>query len=507
LTTRPNILFIMTDQESTSLSRCYGNDVIRTPARDAIAKGGIRFDNHYVASFPCSPSRGTMITGLYAHNHGVVTNGIVLDNDLETLGSGFRRAGYETVWIGKSHLSGWFEPHSEETCPYHELMHTEMGFRWKKHPGGAGGEDRVLNGFDKWVSGWSDYRAYLQTTDLPDEIKTDRWVGGHQVMQSGPDSEHVHSRLTRDHHMAHWMADEAVKALGEVKGGENPFLMVLSFYAPHHPVAPPKPYDEMYDVDDMKLPESFDAPQDRKNAPQKGPYGIKNEVRQSWTKEQCLGYLRRYFGYVSYLDDQMARVLEALKSNGLEEDTLVVFTSDHGDMLCEQGLIYKHTFNGYDTLMKVPLTMRWPGHIKAGSAHEGLTSHVDLMPTLLDLAGAEIPEGIDGRSMAGVLTGEVDVARDEIFVDVCNQGVMTRNGRWKFVLNAALSDGEFVRKIDELYDLESDPHEITNLVLEPEHRERVDAMKQRVLEWLVEAEYPYADKIRAAAALPMPAPA
>jgi len=167
---RPNILFIMTDQESVSLSGCYGNGLIRTPARDAIAHEGVRFDNHYIASFPCTPSRATMITGLWAHNHRCVTNGIVLDPGIETIGSLLRASGYETTWIGKSHLGGWFEPHGEETCPWHELEEAERGYRWKKHPGGAGGEGYRLNGFENWVSGWSDYRAYLQTTDLPEEI-------------------------------------------------------------------------------------------------------------------------------------------------------------------------------------------------------------------------------------------------------------------------------------------------------------------------------------------------
>jgi len=502
---RPNILFIMTDQEPTTTSGCYGNKVIRTPVRDSLAENGMRFDNNYVAAYPCTPSRATQITGLWVHDHGLVTNGIVLDQKHPTLGSLLSEAGYDTTWIGKSHMGGWFEPHSEETCPYHELEMTDMGYRWKKHPGGAGGEDYVLNGFQTWVSGWSDYRAYLQTTDLPDEIKQDRWVGGHQVMQSGPDSEHVYSRLTAEHHMAHWMADEAVKAVDAAKDSENPFLMVLSFYAPHHPVAPPRPYDTMYDLDDIELPESFDAPQALKNTPPGNSHNLTNTAGVNWTKDQCRDYLRRYYGYVSYLDDQMARVMNALKSSGQHDDTIVVFTSDHGDMMCEQGLIYKHTFNGYDALMNVPLIVQWPGHIKPGSVHEGLASHIDLLPTLLELAGRDIPEGLDGKSMADVLTGDADMARDRVFCDVNNNGLMMREGRWKFVLNAALSDGEFVRKIDELYDLESDPHEITNLALEPEHQERVEAMRQRIFEWLDEVEYPYAHLIREAAALPMPA--
>jgi len=148
----------------------------------------------------------------------------------------------------------------------------------------------------------------------------------------------------------------------------------------------------------------------------------------------------------------------------------------------------------------VPLTVQWPGRIAAGTVHDGLTSHVDLMPTLLDLAGAEIPEGIDGKSMAGLLRGDTPTARDEIFCDVHNQGYMTRKGKWKFVLNATVLKGEFIRKIDELYDMENDPHEITNLASEPDHADRVATMRESILEWLHQSGHPYADQIRDAAA-------
>lgn len=500
-----NILFIMTDQESVSLSGCYGNDLVKTPARDSIAENGVRFDNHYVASFPCSPSRATMITGLWAHNHGVVTNGIVLDEKMETLGSQLGRGGYDTIWIGKSHLGGWFEPHDEETCPYHELFKTDMGFRWKKHPGGAGGEDYQLNGFRTWVSGWTDYRNYLQTTDLPDEIKNDRWVGGHAVMESAPDTEHAYSRLTADHHMATWMAGRAVDLIEENRDSDDPFCMVLSFYAPHHPVAPPKPYDTMYRTDDVELPASYHAETDLKNLPGINPENNHdNYIADTWTEDQAKAYLARYMGYITFLDDQISRVLDALAENGLYDDTIIVFSSDHGDMLCEQGMIYKHTFNGYDTLMKVPLMVQWPAAIPAGKVHSGLSSHVDLVPTLLDLAGVEPTAEMDGQSMAGVLTAGSDrMGRQEIFIDVHNEGIVTRRGKWKFVLNAALSGGKMVRRKDELYDLDSDPDEMANLAYETMHAERVKAMKKRIFQWLQDVEYPYTEKIRQAADLPV----
>lgn len=512
---KPNILYIQTDQESTSLSGCYGNPIIKTPARDSLAANGVRLDNHYIAAFPCCPSRSTMITGLYAHNTGVPAQNVVLAEDMETLGSQLKAAGYDTTWIGKSHLGGWFEPHDEPDCPHSKLVLGKDGYSLDDYPGGAGGEDYALNGFDTWISGWTDYRNYLQTTELPDEIKNDRWVGGHAVMETGPDSEHAYSRLTKDHHMANWMSTEAVEAIHKAKDSENPFCMVLSYYAPHHPVAPPKPYDTMYRPDDMTLPDSYYAKTEGKNMPpekkpktegeryqstQKHSYG--NYVAETWTEEQSKDYLARYYGYVSYLDDQMMRVLDALKDTGQYDDTIIIFTSDHGDMLCEHGMIYKHTFNGFDTLMKVPMFMQWPNGLPKGEVYDGLSSHVDIVPTFLDLAGVKATTKFDGKSFAPSLRSERK-ARSEVFVDVMNHGYMVRQGPWKFVLNVSCWNGVKEHKLDELFNLDDDPKEMMNLALNPEHEDRIEALKSRIFAWLEETGHPFVKQLKQAAELPM----
>jgi arylsulfatase len=502
---KPNVLFIMTDQESVSLSGCYGNKVINTPARDSIAQNGIRFQNHYIASFPCCPSRATIVTGQYAHHTGVPAQNIVLDPQKETFGNHFSKAGYATTWIGKSHLGGWFEPHDEPTCPYSELVMGENGYSLIDYPGGAGGEDSALNGFETWISGWTDYRHYLQTTDLPDDIKNDRWVGGHAVMESGPDSEHAYSRLTQDHHMANWMSSRAVEVIENASEDDKPFCLMLSYYAPHHPVAPPKPYDTMYPLEDVSLPLSYRAGAENKNMPDvptdEHDYG--NYIAGTWTEDQAKSYLARYYGYVSYIDDQMMRVLDALKATGHYENTLIVFTSDHGDMLCEHGMIYKHCFNGFDTLMKVPLLMQWPAMLPKGVVYEGLSSHVDLVPTILELAGVKSGVDMDGMSLARSIRGGSAAERDSIFVDVMNNGYMIRRGIWKFVLNVSVWDGNPVHKIDELFNVNQDPAEMHNLIFDCDQADRIEALKAQLFEWLENTGHPYAQQLQRAAALPI----
>ena len=490
---RPNVLLIMTDQQPVSTIGCYGNPVVKTPAQDRLAREGMRFDNFYIAAFPCTPSRATYLTGRYTHNHGVVTNNVELDDALPSIGNTFRDAGYQTAWVGKWHLGGNMYRGLSERGPFDDCwvqkrVDNTRDFEFVQVEGGTG-EDESRSGFDHWIGGWKHFKAYLQTTDLPDEVKNLPRVGNHQAAPSAPDREHSVSLLGEDHHMAHFFADEMVSFLNANR--DNAFCAVLSFYGPHLPVCPPEPWDSMCDLDDVPLPDNYDAPLEDK--PRFQWDNARTYVRDVWSRDEVRDYIRRYWGYVSYIDAQIERVLNALDTNGQAENTIVMFVSDHGDMVGQFGMVYKLTYCGYDTLMKVPCLVRWPGRIEAGSVNTSLNSSVDVMPTLLDLAGVDIPEGVDGESIGGILRGERDVAREEIFTDLMNRGVMLRQGSWKFVLNWKPLGGG-VRDLDELYNLADDPQEEHNLA----YRDRTCAalMRDRILSWLEETGHPYVNTIR-----------
>lgn len=490
---RPNVLLIMTDQQPVSTIGCYGNSVVKTPAQDRLAREGMRFDNFYIAAFPCTPSRATYLTGRYTHNHGVMTNNVELDDALPSIGNTFRDAGYQTAWIGKWHLGG--NMYRELTgrgpfddCWVQKRVDSTRDFEFVQVEGGTG-EDEPRSGFDHWIGGWKHFKAYLQTTDLPDEVKNAPRVGNHQAAPSAPDREHSVSLLGEDHHMAHFFADEMVSFLNANR--DNPFCAVLSFYGPHLPVCPPEPWDSMYDLDDVPLPDNYDTPLEDKPRFQSGH--DRTYVRDVWSRDEVRDYIRRYWGYVSYIDAQVERVLNALDDNGQAENTIVMFVSDHGDMVGQFGMVYKLTYCGYDTLMKVPCLVRWPGRIEAGSVNTSLNSSVDVMPTLLDLAGMDIPDGVDGESIGGILRGVRDVAREEIFTDLMNRGVMLRQGSWKFVLNWKPSGGD-QRDLDELYNLAEDPLEEHNLAYRD--RARAASMRDRILSWLEETGHPYVNTIR-----------
>ena len=503
---RPNVLVIMTDQQPVSTIGCYGNSVVKTPAHDRLAREGMRFDNFYIVAFPCTPSRASYLTGLYPHNHGVVTNDVVLDEALPSLGNTFRDAGYDTAWIGKWHLGGQMYRGIEGRGPFdnswiRRRVESDRDFEFEQVAGGTG-EDEPRSGFDHWVGGWKHFRDYMQTTDLPDEVKNSPRVGNHNAAPSAPDREHSVSLLGEDHHMAHFFADETVSFLNAKKDADNPFCAVLSFYGPHLPVCPPEPWDSMYDLSEVPLPENYDAPMEGK--PRFQWDNDRTFVRDVWSKDEIRDYVRRYWGYVSYIDKQMERVLDTLDANGQADNTIVVFVSDHGDMVGQFGMVYKLTYCGYDTLMKVPCLVRFPGCVPEGSVNASLASSVDLMPTLLDLAAVDIPEGVDGQSMADVLRGKSETAREEVFTDLMNRGFMLRRGEWKFVLNWKPLGGDWqvpeaadesgIRDLDELYHLGNDPDEVHNLAYED--RARADAMRDRILGWLAETGHPYLHTIR-----------
>ena len=255
---RPNLLFIMTDQHPFGAIGAYGTAGVKTPNIDRIAAEGVRFDRFYIAAFPCSPSRASFLTGRHAHNHGVVTNDVILSDAVPSLGAALKRAGYHTGYVGKWHLTGQMyrgrtgAPMNNEW--YYERVPSADGFRFERKPGGTG-EDVPQHGFDYWVGGWTHYHDYLRQAGL--EKFAEQKIGNHSIAASGPEGTHIYSEVPEDHHMSAFLAGNAVKFLEEQHGQDAPFGLVLSFYGPHLPVAPPRPWDTLYGLAEASLPASY----------------------------------------------------------------------------------------------------------------------------------------------------------------------------------------------------------------------------------------------------------
>ncbi len=503
---RPNILWIMTDQQPVSTLGCYGNPLDPTPAADRLAREGCRFDAFHISAFPCSPSRACFLSGREAHAHGVVTNDVLFDADVPSLGSVCKKAGYDTAHFGKWHLGGMMYRAPKGTkgrrAPYggrwvRRRIEDPGQFKFQQVEGGFG-EDASQHGFDEWAGGWTHYHAYLRKNGLGSLVGDPPRCGNHNDLPSAPEGQHMVSRLPEAHHMAAFFRQRAVDFIRRHKDSVKPFCMVVSFYGPHLPVAPPKPWDTKYGLGDVRLPANH------RDALEGKPFGQRTNRHcyrlGRWTDEQFLDYIRRYYGYCAYLDLQVGHILNALDESGQVEDTLVVFTSDHGDMVAAHGFIFKLGHCGYDELLRVPFIIRYPRKIKAGMVTPALASAIDTLPTLLDFAAIPRPAGVTGRSLRPLLEGATQTHREYIVCNTSEINLTLYDGRWKYVLNWKLRD------LDELYDTDADPGEMKNLARGPAHAKQLQAMQARVTEWLRATAHPYAKTIEEAMAAPPPNP-
>jgi arylsulfatase A-like enzyme len=485
-----NLLIIMTDQQPVSTMGCYGNPLNPTPNLDRLAASGLRFDNCYISAFPCSPSRATLLTGRYPQGHGVYTNNVILSDDIPSLGPIMLGKGIETCYFGKSHLKGHMYRHEPGRKPFDGAWHNRVSredwkFRLEKLEGGVG-EDRPQLGFSRWVGGWAQYHEYLREAGMGHLLEKPPWPGNHNDLPSAPYHEHRYSLIPEEFHTASFLAGEAEDYLRGRGSAGGPFAMVLSLYGPHLPVSPPRPWDEKYGIEDCPLPDNhYDELEGKPRRQRDNTYCY---VLPRWREAQFRDYIRRYYGYTAYIDGQIGRVLQALQESGLEEETIVLFTSDHGDMISAHGFVFKMEPCGYQELARVPLILRAPGITRPGTASGSLVSSVDIMPTLAELMDFELP-GAQGRSFLSLPAKPGGSFRDRIFIHWGIGAYVTFDGRWKY--------GFYPEdEVDELYDLDTDPGEMVNLAAKPEFAPVLKEQLEAVLSWLAETGHPLAGALR-----------
>jgi len=512
----PNVLFIMTDQQSLNTIGAYGSKVCRTPSLDSIAGSGMIFMQCHLASYPCSPSRASILSGRYSHNHGVVTNNIPLDENMPLMGQLLKDEGYATSYFGKSHLGGFMHrnipssstrtktaewdrpwegnwgyvridnqenPDITETDYFKELAD---GHKYVARQGWTG-EDEACFGFDHWIGGWKQYRDFLRENGYDSIVEVSHHLGAHGTVfaprkdQGFGDSWHAYSIFPEEMHQEAFFVNEAIAYLDELWDREQPFGMFLSFFGPHHPLLPPRPWDDMYAMEDVLLPATIE---DSRMIGGAGTYR-----RDDWSDEQFRDYIRRYWGFTSFIDSRIGLLMHKLEEMGELDNTIIIFTSDHGDMAGEHGSIYKSTLCSWDELMRVPLIVAGPGVMEKGSRSDALVSNIDFLPTLLELVGAEIPASIDGESFAPVLRDPEREHREVLFTSVMGLNFMGTTEDYKYNMNIT-EDIE-----DELYDRRADPDEMNNLINNPDYAGVAEDMKAGILGWLKESGHSYAEEI------------
>jgi len=471
-----NLLFIYTDEQAFNTLATYGNDRIEMPNLNRLASESTVFDECYVTQPVCTPSRSTLLTGLYPHTTGLTENNVPLKPETKCLPEMLSDE-YVTAHHGKWHLGN--------------EVYAQHGFKeWVSIEDGYNGWN--TEGFPKDKR--SDYYHWL--IDKGFTPKDGKWFGRHEA-----------TRLPEEHGKPAFLAENASRFLRENR--DKPFALYVNFLEPHMPFFGPR--DDQYPLSDVPLPSNFEAvPGEeqtlkarllRKNYALKGASGVDLSSEQGWKQ-----LIAQYWGLCSLVDTHVGTILDTLDECGLRNNTIVVFTSDHGDMMGSHQMVAKTVM--FQEAVRVPFMIRLPGQ-SAGKRVMGPVSQIDVLPTLLDLMDRPVPDHVQGKSLRpwiedpskrhdedvfiewngpnnglGDVEGKVSIpewmaeeaTREEIIATSVDpiRTIVAPNG-WKFCWSPL---GEH-----ELYNLREDPGETTNVVKDPANTELIADLKSRITAW------------------------
>ncbi len=448
---RPNILWIMMDDSRPDALGCYGAPWANTPNMDRLADEGVRFETAVVQCPICIPSRTSMKTSHYCHEFGLMSMGDPpavtppygqpRPERFDNLLTAWTDAGMQPVNVGKRHafVKDWSS--KGDPRPRKAKRTDEKG---KKYP--------EVN------------------------LTTHNWrIGG--TIDTHPDD-------TRPA----MIVERTLEVLGDLAEKDRPFFLRVSFHAPHVPIRVPPSF--MIDPESINLP--FPSRKELESKPRFEREQLQIYAGTLDLSKESIGIARgTYYGMVSLVDHYVGDILDALDSKGLAEKTVVALNTDHGLQLGEHGLHKKRNF--YDETIRSPLLMRFPGRLPAGKVVSEQVEMVDFVPTLMDLSGLDVPEGIVGKSLAPLMRGETDAGREAVFSEIDQSGsmydelrhdsgrrVMVRTRKWKLIY---FKDPRVTDKDGALYDLESDPAERFNLYNMPEHKDTIAGFEALVDKW------------------------
>lgn len=400
--TRPNVLWLFSDQHRASAMGCSGDPNVETPSLDRLGREGVRFTNAYTNNPLCSPFRASLFTGQYCTTHGVISNHRPLLPRQPVLAEVLRRSGYHTSYMGKWHISGG--------CFGHHFVSS-----WFRP------------GWDDWL-GWENANVHF---DFEYSVGNSPRI------------------LRADGYMADWLTDRTIEWLSR-RPRDRPWFHVVSFEPPHPPNQAPEPYMAAYRDRELKLPP---------NVPPDHPRRAAFE-----------DHLRGYYAQIRNLDDNIGRIIAALEDDRLLDDTVVFYFSDHGDLMGSHARMNKERPEQEST--NIPLLVRHPPTIPPGRVSGALISGIDIMPTLLGLLDIPVPPSVEGTDLSRTVCGQDDEGADYAYIqyehciypeDPKLVWRSLRSGPWS--LTCTLTDGP-----TQLFDLPSDPYQLTDLIDSPEHR-------------------------------------
>ncbi|MBW7457588.1 sulfatase [Paenibacillus sepulcri] len=495
---KPNILLITSDQQHWNTLGAFNHE-ISTPNLDRLIREGTTFKNAYCPNPTCTPSRASILTGKYPSQHGAWTLGTKLPEDQDTITNNLGKAGYKTGLIGKAHFQPLVSTEDYPSVESYPLMHNQEF--WKQFNGPFYGFDHVEltrnhtneahagQHYALWLeqqgcANWRDY--FLPPTGTMDSSITYKWP------------------IPEEYHYNTWIAERTIARLEQHAGSDESFFLWSSFFDPHPEYLVPEPWDTLYDPDKLTIPSIYPGEHDRnpphfaktqEEAPDFsdlretgfGIHGYRSHLHYGYGTDFPLTDAHRkklvavYYGMISMMDKYIGRILDKLDELGLTDNTIVVFTTDHGHFFGQHGLQFKGGFH-YEDLIKLPFIVRYPGHVPAGQTSQAIQSLVDLAPTFLSFSGLAVPLPMTGVDQREVWLGQQAKARDHAIVEFRHEPTTIHqktyiNERYKITVYYNQTYGE-------LFDLKEDPGEIHNLWNEPEH----EALKQQLLLQYIWAE-------------------
>ncbi|MEP4196899.1 MAG: sulfatase-like hydrolase/transferase [Aliishimia sp.] len=463
MTKRPNIVFILTDQQRIDTIAANGFDHMVTPNIDALVHRGAVFENMYVTAPSCAPSRASLFTGTYPHTNGVFRNDEPWNYCWVTE---LADAGYRCVNVGKMHtmpIEGAFGFHERHVVENKDRDHPNLPF--------------YLDNWDKAIHARGAYKpsrvTYAKRPDYDDALGAFVWE----------QDEDLHPDVFVGETACWWI---------ERYPGTEPFFLQVGMPGPHPPYDPTQEYLDMYL--DKELPEAildYDLSTQppplqalRQNHLDSGHDAVQH--LKNPTKEQLHRQRAHYYANVTMIDTQVGHIVKALEERGVLDETIIIFTSDHGDCLNDHG--HSQKWNMYEQSVHVPAVICWPGKIEAGQRFPELVSLFDFGPTILEAAQIDIPNWMEAKSLTDLLFHQKDTPRSRVFAEHSDDAILTGTN---FMTMIRQEDWKLVHFVDheegQLFDLGADPTEVNNLWDDPDHalvrRELID----QILKWRIDS--------------------
>ncbi|MBN1676533.1 MAG: sulfatase-like hydrolase/transferase [Kiritimatiellae bacterium] len=483
--TRPNILLITSDQQHWNTLGCI-NPEIRTPNLDELASQGALFTRAYCPNPTCTPTRASMITGKYPSQHGAWSLGTKLPESEHTVGEDFAAAGYRTALVGKAHfqpLQGTDEFPSLEAYPilqdldfWREFKDPFYGFEHVELARNHTDEAHVGQHYALWMEekGLKNWRDYYRKPTGNVERQRHRWA------------------IPEAYHYDAWIAERTNALLDRYAKGDERFFLWASFFDPHPSYLVPEPWDTLYDPEKLTVPsvvegEHADNPPHFKLTQQRKPdfspwresgFGLHGFSSHLHDRKALAKDIAVYYGMITLMDKYIGTILDKLDALGLAENTVVVFTTDHGHFYGHHGLTAKGAFH-YEDMIKIPFLVRYPGRVPAGRRSAALQTLVDLPQTFLSFAGIPAPRAMTGVDQSQVWCGGQDRARDHIIVE--NRHEPTTIHVKTYVDERYKLTVYFKQEYGELFDLREDPGEIRNLWNSESHQALKNELTMKLL--------------------------